>query len=280
MEIKVDFSALFSSIRKMGITELVPFSIDFNSQPVEIVVEGLSSSKGIEVPIADVTPDPDSGVFTYQGEHVVLFIPDHSFKYDEAIADPKNNGNKYHLTDCRTLEQMRKSGRFERYHATNNRTGIFHISGSLITQEAEVELSVCKNCLAALNYQNYTLNRIRVFNEFNLEDFFNHYETFFRKIPNDKKLSKPGYVDDWEEISKRYRESVKFTCEECHVNLEQYRYLLDVHHKNGVKQDNKEENLKAMCKLCHAQEAFHSHMIVKQEDEFLIKKLRWEQGIF
>lgn len=277
MKLDIDFSPLFSSIRKMGITELVDFSVNFNSKPPELKFDGLSSTKGVEVPIEDVIQT--NGVFTYQGQHVVLFIPDHSFKYDQAILDPKNEGNKYHLTDCQTLEEMRKAGRFKRYHATNNRTGVFHIFGHE-GQEADVELSVCKHCLSKLNYQNYLQNKTKIFNQFTLEAYFQHYETFFRQMPGNNKQDKPGYSADWEKISFAYRTSMNFTCEECGLDLSEHKSLLDVHHKDGVKQHNEKNNFKAVCKLCHKQEPNHSHMKINFSDELLLKKLRLEQGIF
>ncbi|MDH2999146.1 hypothetical protein A1D22_04620 [Pasteurellaceae bacterium LFhippo2] len=276
MKLEINFAELFSSVRRMGITELVPFRVDFNSKPPEIKVDGLSTTGGIEVPIDDV--DITNGVFTYLGQHVVLFIPDHSFKYDKVILDPKNEGNKYHLTDCKTLEDMRKKGRFARYHATNNREGIFHIVGSE-GQETDVELSVCKNCLTQLNYQNYSQNRSSVFNRFTLDEFFKYYETYFRKMPDRNGQDKAGYSADWQSISSNYRESVNFKCEECGVNLNNHRSLLDVHHKDGVKQHNNRNNLKAVCKLCHRNEPHHEHMRVSLEDTNLLNRLRYEQGV-
>ena len=260
----------------MGVKEWVDFSVDFNSKLIEIEVGELETTKGLEVPLEDIEIDPQSGVFTYQGKHIVLFIPDHSFKYDEVILNPKELGNKYHLTDCSTLENMRSIGRFKRYHATRNRTGIFRIFGNS-AQESEVSLSVCKNCLKKLNYQNYHYNRTEVFNQFTLEEFFTHYETFFRNEPEDVGQNEVGYAENWAEISHRYRLSVGYCCENCGVNLSHYKYLLEVHHKNGVKRDNRPENFRALCRLCHSKEDHHNHMKIDEYDSRLIERLRIEQ---
>ena len=276
MKLAVDFRQLFANVRKMGVEEWVDFSVDFNSKLIEIEVGELETTTGVGVPIGKVKIDPKSGVFTYQGKHIVLFIPDHSFKYDEVILNPKELGNKYHLTDCATLENMRSIGRFKRYHATRNRTGVFRIFG-ITGQESEVPLSVCKHCLNKLNYQDYNRNRTKVFEQFSLEEFFTYYETFFRAEPENVGQTKVGYAENWAEISHRYRLSVGYCCENCGVNLSHYKYLLEVHHKNGVKRDNRPENFRALCRLCHSKEDHHNHMKIDEYDSRLIERLRIEQ---
>ncbi|MCW9710146.1 HNH endonuclease [Avibacterium sp. 21-586] len=277
MKLNVKFSSLYASARKMGIENFIDFSVNLNSIPIDIHVEPLSSPKGVEVPISAVSIDPNSGIFSYQGKHIILFIPDHSFNYEEALQNPKEKGNKFHLTECITLSKMRASGRFRRYFATTNTNGQFEIFNSS-GERAEVPLSVCRNCLSQLNYKNYISNR-QVFNEFTLAEFFKHYETKFGRIPENVGQDEGGYTEDWQEVSLTYRRSVSFRCEECSVNLYGFQYLLDAHHKNGVKQDNRPQNLKAVCKLCHSLEPEHEHMTISESYRSQIENLRRVQNI-
>lgn len=271
MKIDIQFTSLLSNVRKMGIDSLVPFSVIFESKPLEIITDALTTSAGLEIDIDDVITDP-SGVFTYEKQHIVLFIPDHSFNYDQVLLNPKEKGNKFHLTHCSTLDDMKARNRFKRYFATTNRTGTFKIFSNS-GDETEVELSVCKNCLRKLNYKNYSQNTYQVFHQFNLDEFFKYYETNFYDIPDSSKAS-AGYSNSWEQISLDYRKSVNFCCEECGVNLIMHKALLDVHHINGVKQDNEPQNLKALCKICHSEQPMHKHYKVRLADEMTIKKLR------
>ena len=62
------------------------------------------------------------------------------------------------------------------------------------------------------------------------------------------------YTKDWETISREYRESHNFTCEECGITIEDPfdRQFIQVHHINGDKTDNSPNNLKCLCIHCHA----------------------------
>lgn len=68
-----------------------------------------------------------------------------------------------------------------------------------------------------------------------------------------------GYPPDWARISIRLKHEVKWTCEGCHVKLEDSKELLHVHHVNRDTWDNRRRNLRALCVECHSRQPGVGH---------------------
>ena len=68
------------------------------------------------------------------------------------------------------------------------------------------------------------------------------------------------YSRDWDQISRNYKEKMEWKCEECSMDLREGKEFLDAHHINGLKHDNGEENLRALCISCHAEQFQHQHI--------------------
>lgn len=64
-----------------------------------------------------------------------------------------------------------------------------------------------------------------------------------------------GYVKNWEQISLAYRTKMNFTCERCGTHIEDSfdHFYMQTHHKNGIKTDNRENNLECLCIKCHSE---------------------------
>ncbi len=143
----------------------------------------------------------------------------------------------------------------------------------------EAGLMVCKNCLKFLRYKGYTGGSGPVWQGFSLIEFYDGYSTFFPRMPTRWAGAPEGYAEDWVQVSRSYRESKSWKCEECGVSLDDEQQLLQVHHRNGVKNDNSESNLKAVCLLCHKREPDHGHMKVNPGDYKKIQRRRKRQGL-
>ena len=275
MKLKIDFSELVSLGKRM-LPEGVDFFLDKKISdfgPIDIELKF-----GKEIEIGEL--DAGTGLISYQGRQVLLYIRDHSRTYDAAISDPIQ-GRRFHIAWCKTLEDMRSKGRFEKYHATNRLDGFFEIDDGQ-GRNQDVDLRVCMNCLERLNYRESANRSIKrtVFNSFVLKDFFAHYSTCFRYMPAGL-FTEPnsGYSSDWKTISARIRAREKYICNDCGVDMSLHRNLCDTHHKDGVKYNNSDFNLEVVCRDCHRKKPLHGGMHLTAHDMKIIQMSRLQQKL-
>lgn len=235
--------------------------------------------RGITIDVDEI--EFNDKILTYDGRQVLLYIPDQGINFEQVVKNPEK-GRRFHIADCNTLKIMREKNRFDRYVVTNNLSGFFDITGLDQygrEQNGRAALKVCMNCLTLLNYKGFGIHHDkRVFQNFSLEEFFEDYSTYFKFHPKHDQPYGSGYTEDWENISRRYRESKHYHCESCGIDLSRHKRLLVTHHINGIKTDNSESNLKALCVDCHRKQPFHSHLFVSRDEILTIYRLRDEQG--
>ena len=241
---------------------------------IEIQIDGGSFSKMF---------DP-SGLLVHEGEVVFAYIKDHRFKGDGDMEQM----NRLHFSVCSTIIDMRGKGRIDKYVVTN-RTDDQYLIEVLAggwgqqSEEKKSPLYPCKNCLKKVNYSCYAesnwAEKERIRKSFKAKDamsFLREWFDLFRMEMAGRKseTTYTGYPSNWAAISRAYRRRVGWKCERCCVVLKEtsMQSLLDVHHLSGEKSDVSDENLQALCKVCHGEE--HSHYPVSDENRRLIMRAR------
>lgn len=191
----------------------------------------------------------------------------------------KTSTYKFHLCNCKTIQDMVLKGRKDRYVATSRADGIFPVNAQNYYKEILVSLELCKNCRDILIHNG-------MYKEpFSLKNFYEEYQpdipkTFRRteQVPITEK-----YAPDHTERANKYKQSIHYKCQGCGVDCSQHRSYLHMHHVNGEGTDNKRSNLKILCVICHMEQPFHDHMKGNprfQKEAQIVRQLQKEQGIF
>lgn len=221
------------------------------------------AEEGLEINVEDVVSLPD-GTLSYKDRRVLLYIRDVS-QYGSNYSEPK-----FHISDCNTLQWMRENQRFAKYVIASRDDGLFRVHYVNRNLRKDRRLQVCQNCLDRLSYEGFQRamrqdRRRSAVQNFSISGFFALYpKTIHHYVPTHTDLTAPvnEYSLAFRHTSRAYRRSQNWTCETCGISLsaEPMRRFLHVHHKNGLKNDNDDTNLKAVCIHCHANEPLHGHM--------------------
>jgi hypothetical protein len=278
MKLDLEFEDLAALVLRLG------------APPTEWTLDShvLPPPKAVSVIDTEVTIDEvvftDDGLPTVQGQQVLLYIKEGGHSSDTLLREPEK-ANRFHVADCDALQRMRAKGRFkQRYVATNDTQGRFRcvavdpVTGVKEADDVFAELKVCKLCLVSLNYRGYADSSVpqkkRLWLGFSLDEFFKNFQARFSDLPKrtDTDPSRNDYTRDWPDVSRRYREVMKWTCESCRVDFSQNRGLLQTHHIDTDKRNNAFSNLEALCALCH--QKHHPDMHVSFETRRQIMNLR------
>lgn len=206
---------------------------------------------GLDISIGDVEVLQD-GTLAYKNARVVLYIRD--WTYHKGFP-------KFHVSNCKTLKDMREKGRVARYVVASRNDGIFNVN--ILNKDTNnfdnknLELSVCKNCLNNINWSEISSK------PFNLDIYFQKFSKFLIQGNHKKDYEAliNDYADNWRELSYKLRDENNWKCQKCGKDCINNKNFLHVHHINGLKNDNSKINLKILCKICHSQEPNHGHLL-------------------
>jgi hypothetical protein len=267
-----DFSEdeeLNSLRRSMG-AQLRKFEPHLNFERLTVDELERLAQEGLETPLDEVEVLPD-GTLAYKGKRVVLYIRD--VKTYRNGSPTEIDLPKFHISNCDTLQGMRANNRFERYVVATRETGEFRINlktgNSSKFIRSDRRLRVCQNCLAKMDWDDYStkrydnVSRNKIVAQFSLAAFFNVFgKTFIPEQPKYDEDYAPlnDYTNDHKEMADREKAKRKYRCDQCSKDLSVNRKFLDAHHDNAQQYDNRPENIKILCVLCHANQFNHGHI--------------------
>jgi hypothetical protein len=178
-----------------------------------------------------------------------------------------NSHPKFHLTKCQTIQDFIARGIFRQRYIWSNSNKVDIVDDETGQEYKDITLRLCNYCkqqmfdLPATTQAFYdSLDKSKIESEIVEIDIF-------------------GYNKNWQKISKAYKESKNYICENCGIkpasNLD--RRFFHTHHKDGDKTNNEQSNLECLCILCHShkdyihEENFDKYRIKRVLDAFVKK---------
>ena len=201
-----------------------------------------------DVKAADIT----NGTMSFTSEGIFVNGEDgverQVFLYKKDYHLEKYGKPRFHICKCEVIDDFINMGRFKQHYVRANSEPLPVIDLDDGRELKKVEgLPLCNYCRKiVLKYGNMDssdfVEMLRSANDKQQEDY------------EGVELDLFGYTKDWDMISKAYREKHNYTCEKCglHIEDDYYKQFIHVHHKNGDKLNNNENNLQCLCLYCHA----------------------------
>lgn len=292
MKIRFDNSALDNAMKSIGAVPAKLGKIRRTrslSDPFASRLDGIGTIQLSPEEVREHVKDT-AGLLVFQAKQVTLHIyhPYHDKADLELIPAP---GPKFHLTECVAIKRMMHAGKYDRYIASNEKTGLFPVTHFDKEKRKHLEemlasLAPCKYCMSQLNYEGWqetrnSYERQNILQNFDLEQFYEDFRFIFRCLPlyTSKNFPDGNYPLDWARISLDLRRQSGWICSCCRLDCVEHHDLLHVHHRSGNKGDCRPSNLKVICAACHKAQPYHNHMQIRPATKNRLEQLRVSQGL-
>lgn len=161
---------------------------------------------------------------------------------------------RMHTVRCKTLDSFVQQGTFaKKYRFAETREVMVYDTSS--DRDLEVDnLPHCKNCRDAIINMNFRgLSGSAEFERL-VETSVKYQKYRDARAPKNVDVDIFGFSKDWNDIKTKKLEDSNYTCERCglHISDPFDQQYIQVHHKNGRREDNKPYNLQCLCLRCHA----------------------------